>query len=251
MYAIIVIISILLAVMIATAPEKVFLVAPVIGIIITGLLISTIFLGYGFYIVAASMTTLIISLLLLAGLYSRAFNFPDTVYSTNFYFLLSMITVGSLFNSRKFVLTLAAFIIANDVVLFTIIKGKLTGNALQTAANGCIYSICALVIITLISQILYGIFKSSIDRINEEMEKNKTQFDLLQKIFKSGQDTSTQLSWLAGDLSGTSETFSSNAQSQAASLEEITATIEEINSGMDNMLGASHTTEPGSIRADK
>ena len=83
------------------------------------------------------------------------------------------------------------------------------------------------------------------------METNKEQFDLLQKIFQSGQDTSTQLSWLSGDLSGTSETFSSNAQSQAASLEEITATIEEINSGMDNMLGASQTQNHDLVRADK
>lgn len=237
--SIIIIISILLSVMIIAAPEKVFIVGPVILIIITGLIISTVLLGFGIYKAAAPLTTLTISLLLLAGLYSRAFNFPDTVYSTNLYFLMSMVVVGTLFNSRRFVLILTFFIIANNVILFMIIKEKLSGDVLKTAANGCIYSICALIIITVISQLLYGMFQSTINKINEEMETNKQQFDLLQKIFHSGQDTSTQLSWLSGDLSGTSETFSSNAQSQAASLEEITATIEEINSGMDNMLGAS------------
>jgi len=238
--SIIFIITILLIVMVFAAPEKVFIVGPVILLIIAGLAISTILLGFGFYAPAAPLTTLTISLLLLAGLYSRAFSFPDTVYSTNLYFLLAMIVVGTLFNSRRFVLILAFFIIANDVVLFLIIKEKLAGEVLKTSANGCIYSICALVIITVICQLLYGMFQATINKINEEMQTNREQFELLEKIFHSGQDTSTQLSWFAGDLSGTSETFSSNAQSQAASLEEITATIEEINSGMDNMLGASH-----------
>ncbi len=239
--SIIIIISILLFIMTIAAPEKVFIVGPVIVIIIIGLLISTVFIGYGFYTVASSLTSLIIVLLLLAGLYSRAFKFPDTVYSTNFYFLMAAAVVSSLFNSRRFVLILTFFIIVNNVVLFFIIKDNLSVEARHIAANGCIYSICALIVISVITQILYGIFQSTINRMNEEMDKNKTQFDLLQKIFNSGQDTSTQLSWLAGDLSNTAETFSSNAQSQAASLEEITATIEEINSGMDNMLNASHT----------
>lgn len=238
--SIIFIIAILLVIMIFAAPEKVFIVGPVILTIITGLMISTIFLGYGFYTAASSLATIVISVLLLAGLYSRAFKFPDSVYSTNFYFLLAMVTVGTLFNSRRFVLFLTIFLIVNDIILFLLIRGELSGEALKTAANGCIYSICALVIISVISQLLYGIFQSSIKRINEEMEKNNSQFNLLQKVFNSGQETSTQLSWLSGDLSATSETFSSNAQSQAASLEEITATIEEINSGMDNMLNASH-----------
>lgn len=239
--SIIIIISILLFVMTIAAPEKVFIVGPVIILIIIGLIVSTSFLAYGHYNAASSSMTTIICILLFVGLYSRAFNFPETVYSTNLYFLMAAIVVGTLFNSRRFVLILTLIIIANDVALFFIIKDKLSGEALMTAANGCIYSICALIIITVISQILYGIFQSSINKMNDEMEKNKTQFDLLQKVFNSGQDTSTQLSWLAGDLSSVAEIFSSNAQSQAASLEEITATIEEINSGMDNMLGASQT----------
>jgi len=235
------IIAILLFFMTIVAPEKVFLVAPVILIIITGLAISTIFLGYGYYTVASSIMTIFISVLLLVGLYSRAFKFPDSVYNTNLYFLMVMITAATLFNSRRFVLLLTVFITLNNAVLFYLIKDRLSAQAQVTAANGCIYSICALITITVISQLLYGIFQSTIGKINEEMNVNKTQYDLLQKIFKSGQDSSTRLSWLSGDMSTESETFSSNSQSQAASLEEITATIEEINSGMDNMMNASHS----------
>jgi hypothetical protein len=177
-FTIIIIIALLLSVMIFAAPEKVGIVAPVITTIITGLSISLILLKYGKYAAAASATTLFIVILLIAALYGRAFRFPDTVYSTNLYFILAMIVVGTLFNSRRFVLILTAFIIINDIALFYIIKQKLTGDALATATNGAIYSICALLIITVISQILYGIFNSSIEKINKEVETNKKQYEL-------------------------------------------------------------------------
>ena len=237
---IIAIIALLLAVMIFAAPEKAGIVAPVITIIITGLLISTILLSLGFYSISASVTTLTITLLLIAALYGRTTEFPDTIYSSNFYFLMTMIVVGTLFNSRGFVLGLTLFIIANNVALFMIIKNRLTGEPLATATNGCIYSICAILTTTVISQLLYSIFKSSILKINEEVALNKQQYDMIQTILSSAQESSTQLSFLAGNLDSASDTFSSNSQSQAASIEEITASIEEINAGMDNMLGASH-----------
>lgn len=239
--SVIFIIAILLTVMIFIAPEKIGIVAPVILIIITGLTISSVFLMSGFYTVSSSITILIIVLLLVAGLYGRASKFPDTIYSTNLYFLLTMIVVGTLFSSRRFVLAVTLFIIANDVALFMIIRPKLSPEALSIAANGCVYSICAIIITTVISQLLYSIFEASIDKINEEVELNKKQYSIIQKVFSSAQDSSTQLSWLSGDFSTVAETFSANSQSQAASLEEITASIEEINSGMENMNAASHS----------
>lgn len=237
--AIMFIIAILLVIVIIAEPDKVAIAAPVILFIITGLAVSTAFLGYGKYTVASSLTTLIISLLLIAALYGRAIRFPDTVFSTNLYFLMAMIVVGTLFNSRRFVLILTAFIILNDIALFYLVSKRLTGGMLATAANGCIYSICALIIVTVISQILYGIFNSSIEKINEDGATNRKQFNLIQNVFASAQDTSTKLSWLSGEMSAAADIFSSNSQSQAASLEEITATIEEINAAMDNMYTAS------------
>jgi len=238
-FSIIIIIAVLLTVMIFAAPEKVGIVAPVITTIITGLSVSLILLKYGKYAPAASATTLFIVILLIAALYGRAFRFPDTVYSTNLYFIMAMLVVGTLFNSRRFVLILTAFIIINDIALFFIIKQKLTGDALATAANGAIYSICALLIVTVISQILYGIFNSSIEKINQEIETNKKQYNLIQNVFASAQNTSTKLSWLSGEMAAAADVFSANSQSQAASIEEITATIEEINAAMDHMYSSS------------
>ncbi len=239
--SIIIIIAVLLAVMIFVAPEKTEIVAPVILVIITGLTVSTFFLKSGFYNASSIISVLVITILLLAGLYSRSVKFPDTIYSTNFYFLMTIIVVGTLFCSRKFVLILTVFIVGNDVALFMIIRHKLSPEALSIAANGCVYSICAIIIVTVISQLLYGIFESSIEKINEEVELNNKQYAVIQKVFTSAQDSSTQLSWLSGDFSNVSETFSANSQSQAASLEEITASIEEINSGMENMNSASRS----------
>ncbi|MBP7901635.1 MAG: hypothetical protein KA015_02340 [Spirochaetes bacterium] len=240
-FSIIIITALLLAVMIFTVPEKAGLVGPVILSIIAGLLISSLFLAFGKYGTASSLSVLIIAVLLLSGLYSRAYSFPDTVYSTNFYFLITIIVVGTLFSSRGFVLILAVSLIANDVVLYMIVKDKLAEQAQSVALNGCIYSICALIIITVVSQILYGIFKASIEKINEEVATNKKQYDLIQSIFKSAKDTSTILSRLSSDMSSTADTFSFNSQTQAASVQEITATIEEINAAMDSMHNASQS----------
>lgn len=239
--SIILIISILLTVMIFAAPEKIGLVAPVILVIIFGLSVSSIFLIKGFYAVSSSTTVLVIVFLLIAGLYKRAAEFPDTIYSTNFYFLLTMIVVGTLFNSRKFVLSLTLFIIGNNIALFMIVRHRLSPESLSIAANGCIYSICAFVITMVVAILLNSIFEAAIAKINEEVETNRKQYSLIQNIFTSAQDSSTQLSWLSGDFSSVAETFSANSQSQAASLEEITASIEEINSGMENMNTASQS----------
>lgn len=237
--SIILIITILLVVMIFAAPEKIKIVAPVILVIIGGLAISSVFLLTGHYKASSSITVLVIVLLLVAGLYSRAMNFPDTVYSTNLYFLITMIVVGTLFTSKKFVLSTTLFIIGNDIALFMIIRERLNPEQLSIAANGCIYSVCALVIAMVVSILLYSIFESAIVKINEEVELNKKQYDLIQKVFASAQDSSTQLSSFSGDFLSVAETFSANAQSQAASLEQITASIEEINSSMENMNTAS------------
>ncbi len=239
--AIILIIAVLLIVMIFSVPEKISIVAPVILLIIAGLSISSLFLARGYYTASSTTTVLVIVLLLIAGLYSRAFKFPDTIYSTNFYFLLTMIVVCTLFTSKKFVLAVTLFIIGNNIALFMIVRDRLNPDQLGIAANGCIYSVCAFIITMVVAIILNRIFESAIARINEEVELNRKQYDLMQKVFASAQDSSTQLSWFSGDFSSVAETFSANSQSQAASLEQITASIEEINSGMENMNTASQS----------
>jgi len=235
----ILIITVLLIVTIFYIPEKINLIAPVILLIITALFISSLFLVRGHYTASSSIMALLIVLLLIAGLYSRAFNFPDTIYSTNFYFLLTMVVVNTLFTSEKFIFSVTIFIIGNNIALFMLVRDRLNPEQLDIAVNGCIYSVCALIITMVVGIILNRIFESAIARINEEVEVNRKQYDLMQKVLASAQDSSTQLSSFSGDFLSVAETFSANAQSQAASLEQITASIEEINSSMENMNTAS------------
>ncbi|MBN1499181.1 MAG: hypothetical protein JW982_03420 [Spirochaetes bacterium] len=80
-----------------------------------------------------------------------------------------------------------------------------------------------------------GMSNRAIAKAEEEGIANKEQYLKISNILKSIQETSLNLASLSNEMADTSGVISNNAQSQAATSEEMTATIEEINTNMENI----------------
>jgi methyl-accepting chemotaxis protein len=74
------------------------------------------------------------------------------------------------------------------------------------------------------------------NKLESESSDNLKQRDLIKNLLISVQHLSRQLTKLAEESSESSNVFSNNAQSQAASAEEITSTVEEMTAGAGNTL---------------
>ncbi len=225
----------LFVVVVILSPSAIRTAGPIIVVIVLVCLTSLFILRSGHYSFASNFVATVMVVSLILGIYGRAFKDPHTVYTTNFYYLMTTIVFTTLFSTRRWVISFTGLIIANDVIVFLLIKDVLDESSLQAAQIGMIYSICAIVIITILVQLIYQIFQSAMEKIREELLKNQEQYGIIDKLFNSAKETSNQLADLSKNLSLTSEKFSGNSQNQASSIEEITSAIEEISAGMDTM----------------
>jgi methyl-accepting chemotaxis protein len=233
--ALIIIVSILLVIVTLFLPAAILLAGPVIIGIIIICFISLFLLKKGHYNFAANFITAMSVFAMLAALYNRAGSSPETVFSTNFFYLLALIVVSTLFCTSKWVYTYAVIIVINAVFLFKLIEPVLEEKSLAAAKIGLIYLICSLVIITVASQLIYYVFKSAMKKLKEEFKKNSDQFKVIDRMFLSAKNTSGKMANLSKRLTDTSSIFSAGANNQAASIEEITSSIDEISTGLSSV----------------
>lgn len=238
------IIGILLIIVAIIAPQALYAAAPVILGVIAVCMLSSFILKTGRYSFSANLVFVFISGALIAGLYGRAFNDPHTVFSSNFYYLMSCIVLGTLFTTPKWVYSLSAVIIINAFILYRIVVPVLDDKSVESATTGMLYAVFATAIITVLSQQIYYVFKSAMNKLYEEFRKNEEQYNIIEKLFNSARNTSQKTSGLSRRLSETSDVFSESSTNQASSIEEITSAIEEMSAGMDSIAsGTSNQNE--------
>lgn len=87
-----------------------------------------------------------------------------------------------------------------------------------------------------ISALCYLIMKNMLNAVSEitnKLEKNEEQSKIIMVLLNKAQELTGQLYSSSNILSSTALQFSENAQNQAAFIEEMTASIEEISGGVD------------------
>ena len=216
-------------------PESARTTGPVAAVIFMSGLITLFILRKGYYNFSANFISCIIVLTLAAGAYARIIRAPHTIYSSTFYYFMVMIVMTTLFCTRKWVIGFSVFFILTDIVVFFLIRDNLDVLSLQASTWGVIHFAFSVAFITILSQLISGVFKAAIKRLKSEFRKNDEQLDVIERLFKSAKETSGQLAEMSRNLSGASVTFSETSHTQAASVEEITSAIEEISAGMDSM----------------
>ncbi|PKL40730.1 MAG: hypothetical protein CVV44_03745 [Spirochaetae bacterium HGW-Spirochaetae-1] len=217
------------------SPKTMLFAGPVLLVLCICITVTLVFLRMGKYSLAANILVSVIFLSLSLSLYGKAIKQPHMVFSSNFYFLLATIVLATLFAKRGVILFWTTVTGINNIALFMMLKARLTGNELEAAKTGFIYILFSIVLVTILSLLIHGIFQKALQKLSEELERNSEQYDIINRLFKSAQSTSKDLSGLSHSLTGTSTKFLDTSQNQAASVEEITSAIEEITAGMENM----------------
>ncbi len=94
-------------------------------------------------------------------------------------------------------------------------------------------STIAMVIAGMVSYFIHRINHNSIERAFQELKRNDEQYRLIKDLQGSVIETSEKLTAHSWDLTVDADSFSERSQSQASAIEEVTASAEEVSSGID------------------
>lgn len=212
-----------------------------IVIVITFLtsILSLLLLRRGRYNFAANLLTITVSLVVFAALYAKIFRDAYAGYTTFIYHMITIIVISTLFCRRVVIAGVSIFFLLGDIGFFFLVRGRLDPISLKAAQVGVVNSCIAIVLVFVLSRLMIRITEDALERADEEAERNRDQYEQLEKLHRSVGESSLKLASSSDELAKTAAAFSENSQSQAASAEEITSTIEEVSAGIDNVaLGA-------------
>lgn len=202
-------------------------------ILIAGSVVSLVYLRRGRYAAAANVLVTGFTLTLINGLISEAAARPYLTYHTYIYFMYSVIAFCTIFCTVR-VLTLNFFLfILADISIFLISFGRVDAAFKEGTFLAFNDSLFSLVFIYAISFITIRIFNKSVELSDMEAEKNIRQTGFIKNILKG---SSEKLLLASHDMSSTLATFADNTHNQAASTEEVSASIKEITAGAENVV---------------
>ncbi|MFA5518877.1 MAG: methyl-accepting chemotaxis protein [Spirochaetota bacterium] len=195
-------------------------------IIITSNIVSLFILRAGKYY--AAVNTLIIFALTGFSLFLLSGTARFVIISG--YQLFIFLILCSLFCKKRMTLITTLFILI--IQSTALLSSRTIGEAERITA--LINFSFELIILTAISYLIMSITDKTVERLKEEAD-NKEHLQRTRELLISISKISGQLTDSFSIMSSTTESFSNNAQNQAAATEEIAATIEEISAGAENI----------------
>jgi len=147
-------------------------------------------------------------------------------------FFYQTVVFATLFCRIRLALVITAAIITTHVYYFITIASKtVTGTALDASRMGAIDGSVTLITVFLICMASSRFLRMAIEKANTQAGKNLEQYNEIKNMMEAIQDASEVLGRSINDTSSEIINISDNAQSQAASVEELSATMEEISAG--------------------
>ncbi len=197
-------------------------------------LIALIILKKGYYTATANYMAIAAAVLLVIAQFAKLTQDPHTAYTTYFYLMIVIVVQAALFCKKKWLVGITAFFIISDVAFFILVRESLDTLSLQAAQLGVVVSSFTFFFVMVISLLIISITDGAIKRADEEARQNKENYDKIQSLLISVTESSAVLARSSNEMKDSTVTFSENFQNQAASAEEITASMEEISSTTDN-----------------
>jgi len=175
---------------------------------------------------AANFMVLAMVAIIILYIMTQIGNFGNFVGIIHFcYFLLAL---AALFASRV-VLTISviSFSVA-WIVYYSLSKSSFDPAALDHATRGTTYPLIMFFLIYFVSLAIITISNNSLKKAEDESVKNREQNNVLSGILKSAQRLASELTNSSSELMSTAGSLSEGTNSQAANVEEITSSMEEI-----------------------
>ena len=148
------------------------------------------------------------------------------------YFMFLDLTYAAFFCSNLVsVLILIAMLAGHSIYFFVMYGPVLTGDLLDVVKTSYIDGT-----VTLVCTFITAFFASRfMERANEAGEKNASQLGIIKNLVETIRITSRELRDSIELNATLVESYSDNAQNQAASVEELTSTLEQLSAGTENV----------------
>jgi methyl-accepting chemotaxis protein len=199
--------------------------------ILLGCAVSLLFLRRGRYGVSANLTSLAAAVTIFIGVTFQYRGTPDMGYSSMIYIMPAVIIFTSLFCTMAWTTALSAIFVAADISFYLFMKGQgtISPDVLKT---GMIDSALAIIFTYALAMLVLKFNIDSVREVKSELKKNREQYLTINEMMASASEISSNLAAMSGKMSSATTTFSDNAQNQAASVEQISSSFEELDATM-------------------
>jgi methyl-accepting chemotaxis protein len=184
----------------------------------------------GRYSLAAHFMILFMTMIVLVYIFSSIGSISN--YMTILHFSYAVMVMAALFGSRLIISISTALFIGGWILFYMLSRSILAPEMQKLALKGTVYPIVIFITVYVVSLAITRISEDALGKAEIESAKNREQKNILAGILKSAQQLAAHLSNSSGELLGTAGTLSRDASSQAASVEEITSSMEEIGSAV-------------------
>ncbi|HSV97255.1 MAG TPA: methyl-accepting chemotaxis protein [Spirochaetota bacterium] len=219
--------------------DRFFLLLKITAPLITGAVLSLFLVFHGRYKTASVLIMLVSMGALMAGTVLK-FNTDYISFTTWIYFSYALIAFGVLFTDRLWLSLITAALIGVQVYFFVKTPGQYPDLDPLMAKTTLIDATAAFVLCFILIILVNSAFNWTISLTRADMEKHKSQLEIIRKLLGIINVSSEKLSESAGKMSATVGDFSHIAQSEAAATEEITSAIEEVAASVAGVSDGTH-----------
>lgn len=186
--------------------------------------------------IAADVLAIVACLVVSLGFFGREVHLVGVTLG---YFMFVDVAYSVLF-ARRWVswLVYISFMIVHPLYFILIARPSAEGLILEMATMSMIEGLITLTMVFVTVLFTSSFLRQSLFKTKEDSVRNRSQYQRISNMMKAIRETSDKLTDSVKITSGVINTFTDNAQSQAASVEELSATVEEISAGTENVASA-------------
>lgn len=170
------------------------------------------------------------------GFIKRPFYLSGVTMGTFMYLDMAYATLYS--SSLVSFSILVIFVLTHSYLYFFIAKPAAEGVFVQIASSTYIDGLITLILVFIIGYITSGFLNKAVDTAVDESRKNEENYSRISSLMDTIKRAIAELNESISSNLGIITKYSDNAQSQAASMEELSATVEEISAGTDSVTKA-------------
>ncbi len=205
---------------------------PMTTILVIGLTAGLIILRTGRYGIASKIFIVFGAVTIVAGLIRQPFLEVELSYTSYIYFVYPVIALCAIFTTQRFLTVIALVMAATDIALFIITRNLVGPESMKMITIAFNNSLFAIVFLYIISLLIMKVFERSVELSTSESEKNYQANQFIKQVLMENLKKVVEA---MNTMAVQSDSFSESAHDQAASIEEITATIEKVSSGIDSV----------------
>ncbi len=204
------------------------------AMLITACVIIIICIKIGKMELAANLLAIFSCLIASLGFFRRPVHISGV--SMGYFMMLDMMYTTLFCSIFLSTLILSAFIGTHLVYFFTIGKTSVSGILLTTASTTLIDGSITLSLTYIVGIIVSRFLNQALERSDTECRKNAEQYNAISTLNRAIRESSEKLSDSIRITAGVINRFTGNAQTQAASIEELSSSMEEISANSSNVM---------------